>query len=964
MKRNKFLALCVMLTILFSCFGKVEPAKADLPFVIRSTAISVYDVVPGETTHLVIPVQLGSYNYWIGYGSVVMVNVTTESGLFETTQGYLNYTGDGTRPEQPATLNPSSITYVEFDLQINDTAKIGTYTANLEFAFHGYQYGETETIPVTEATVPFNIRVLRELAPAQLSVDRLTYEESEATIGGAFEIGFDVVNGGEMKAYNTYVTIDYGNSGIVPDYTMESVRVGDIGPGAVSHQNFPVRVLAGTEPGVKTITAYFKYKDIAGTEHEASRTVYINLQAPVASPKEDAKLTAQAVLLNAEVEGNTAYDLEILLENVGVKTASNIRVLIAENGGIGAATGILPNYPMEGVKVQEIAPGEKTTVTLPLVLTKSAAAGLQEFVVQVDYEDSEGRALTTGTKAYMTIVIPEKTEEEVTNELVISKVVQSPEQPVAGEILTLTFEVSNHGSNDITDLVLYGEEFSNSSFEPLTAEGKHTVGTLAKGATKQVTMQFRLGTQIPEGMNPLKLAAAYVDANGNPQKEETTLYVLKVTQVSTEQVKNSIAISNISQSPESPVVGEKVTVSFTVTNNGTKEIQDLKFKGVNLGSTNFEPVSSEIYTVAGDIAAGAAKKVSMTFRVGEDIPEGFNTLSLEYTYVDGKQDIQTESAAFYVLDVKNASAVNTSRPKLIVADFATSTEELRAGSTFDFTFALKNTHTSKAAKNIKVTVLQPEGIFSITTGSNSFYIDEIAPGEVSENTLNMKVKSDTATGAYEISIQVEYEYDDMSQTDAAAGGVLDENKIRLQAVENARPAVQNLMVGYAWDTPMVNQATTLTFDFYNMGKSTLDNVYITLSGDYMLEMGNMQIIGSVMAGSSSYQEVSIVPLMEGMCNGILTVHFEDSNGDEVTKEFELPETYVQGDYSGGGAWEIPEDDWYMPVEGDEMIEPKKPLMPWWAYITALVAALCIGTLLARTIVIRHAKKKLLGEEDI
>ena len=44
--------------------------------------------------------------------------------------------------------------------------------------------------------------------------------------------------------------------------------------------------------------------------------------------------------------------------------------------------------------------------------------------------------------------------------------------------------------------------------------------------------------------------------------------------------------------------------------------------------------------------------------------------------------------------------------------------ELKAGKEFDFKYTLKNTHTSKAAKNIKITVEQADGVFIPVAGSN------------------------------------------------------------------------------------------------------------------------------------------------------------------------------------------------------------------------------------------------------
>ena len=533
-----------------------------------------------------------------------------------------------------------------------------------------------------------------------------------------------------------------------------------------------------------------------------------------------------------------------------------------------------------------------------------------------------------------------------------------------GDILTVNFLVTNNGSNDIRDLKIAGNELSSNGFEPLTADVKYEIGDLAVGESQQVKMQFKLGSGIPEGMNELKLEMTYEDAEGAAQSEAKTVYILNVTKETEEQVKNNIEITNISQSPASPVVGETVTVSFTVENKGTKGITDMKFSGTELGSSGFEPISSEVYKRVGSIEAGASKNVSMTFKLGDSIREGFNTLKLEYSYKDADDKPQTEQTAVYILNVQNQNSDAKSRPKLIVDSFTLSEEELRAGSTFDFTFKLRNTHASKTAKNITVTVMQAEDVFSATKGSNNFYIDSIKPGETAENTINLKVKSDTATGSYDLTIKVAYEYEDMSQADTEKGGVTEELPVKLQAVENSRPALQNLALGYGWDTPTVNQATTLMFDFYNMGRSSLNNVYITMESDYLqFETGTSAIIGTVSAGSSSYQEISVLPIMEGQVTGKLIVHFEDSNGDEVTKEFEIPSTYVQAEPdSNWGGGDIDPGNWNEPVNGGDVVEAKKPLLPVWAYVLCLVGAVLVGPAATRTIMVKMYKKKHFGDE--
>lgn len=834
--KTKQCVILLVLTLLFCGLQTAVPAKAEVPFVKAESSGEAIELIPGEVNHLVIPISLGSDFYFVNYGSQITVNISTDTGLFDTVKGFLSSDGKGYSPNAAVGIEYDKVSFVEFDLFVKETARIGSYRANIHFTFSGYDIGSS--MPVTEADVPFTVRIANELTPAMLSADDFTYDANRATAGGSLMLDFSAINGGEMSAYNAFVTADFGTSGLIPEYIFESVKVGNLLPGEARHIRLPVSVLSDAEPGVKAITLQFRYKDLDGTEHSSQRIVYVTLAEQSVAPDSDAKLRLTSSSFNAEVEPNSKYTVAVTVENVGKKTAKNINVTVGENG-IGIATGILALYPNGGITISALKPGESTEVALPLAITKSVNMGLTELEILVSYEDSQKNPIMTIQKEYLTISERSDTDTSVTE-------------------------------------------------------------------------------------------------------------------------RNDIRIENFSQSPDTPIVNETVTVSFDVVNNGTKAVKEFRIKGVNLTSNGFEPIFSEIYKTVGTIEAGERQRVSMTYRVGSDISEGFNTLSLEFSYVDGNNEPRTESTSCYVLNVKNVSSANTSRPKLLISDFTTGEEQLRAGAMFPFTFSMKNTHPTKMAKNIKITVTQAEGIFSNVSGSNSFYVDAIAPGEAYEQTMEMKVRSDTATGAYDVTIDVEYEYDDMSQVDANAGGVTDRSTIRLQAVENARPAVQNLMLGYYWDTVKVNQSTNLTFDFYNMGRSSLNNVYVTLDGDFSFEMGQMHIIGSVPAGSSSPQEVSIIPMREGMCSGVLTVFFEDSNGDVASKEFPLPETYVEADYVDMGGFD---PGWDMPSVDVEVPVAKNPLMPLWVYIAALVAALGLGLLVTRGVMISIHKKKL-RKEDI
>jgi hypothetical protein len=500
------------------------------------------------------------------------------------------------------------------------------------------------------------------------------------------------------------------------------------------------------------------------------------------------------------------------------------------------------------------------------------------------------------------------------------------------------------------------------------------------------------------------MAAAYKDEKENEKTSSNMTMYVKGASVIDPEKKTAVSIGNVSQSPESPKAGEKVTVSFDVINDGTADITNVKVAGTGLSSSGFEPVSSEPYKKVGTIKAGTKSRVSMTFKVGKNIAEGFNTLNVTCEYTDASGITNTESAGLYVLNIKNESKTDegtqkNSKPKLIINRYSTEPiidpaaleeaedpdkmmRELKAGGTFYFRYTLKNTHATKAAKNIKITLEQAEGVFSPTEGSNIFYIDQIAAGETSEQEVILKTRSDVATGDYNVNIKVEYEYDDMSEVDTERGGVTDDNTIKLHAVENYRPEIENIYIE-AYDGCYVGQPVDLSFEFYNMGKSTLGNVYVTIEGDFELANNSTKTyVGAVAGYGQEYVNPQIVPLVPGEATGTVVVHFEDSNGDEQIKTAEFS-TYVMGGEDFGDFGDFGDIDWgnmsgnfYGPDFGDngefgedgefnpDGEEAKKILgLPVWLFIVICASVAVIIVVVIIVIVVKKKKNKKLLDDD-
>lgn len=626
---------------------------------------------------------------------------------------------------------------------------------------------------------------------------------------------------------------------------------------------------------------------------------------------------------------------------------------------------LIPNYTPLKQKLGSLSKNDTKELTFTYKVAADAKSQVIKLPIKITYKLANGTSGSDTTYIYIYVHGEDTMEEDSVP--VISNVTQSSEAPKAGEIITLGFDVENKGNSNIANVRLtvdsYDEGFSLVDSEPYLY-----LGTLKAGEVRRIEVKLLASEKIAEGTYKEGLK---VEFGNSYESYATELLIKNITNPSLHvEVKTAApSVQNVTQKPTQPKAGEKLTVSFYVVNDGDAEIREAKLVLQNLSETGFLPVNAEPYINIGTIKANSKKKVEVTVKVGDKIAEGFNKLAFTIEYKGNSNGVYTamsEPVELYILDVKNSEETTISRPKLMVSNFYTDVEEVKAGGVFDFTFDIMNTNDSINAKNIKVTVTGASNAFSVTAGGNSFFVNEIKAQETAPITINLKASAAATTGAYPINIKIEYEYDGMITTATYSGEVVEE-EILLQVKENLRPSVENVYLGWG-ENPIVNQSITLNFEFYNMGKSTLNNTYVTVEGDFTLANGsNSFYIGNISAGMPEYVEFDVVPLVEGDAVGKMIIHMEDSNGDEVTMEKEFT-SYVVGETS----WEDPgmyDPGYYdpgymdssMPVDGDVAEEP---ILPLWMFLCVQGAILVVVIPATRAVRLAVYRRKIKREDAI
>lgn len=799
-----FFSLVMILTGILGNGIHSKAATEDLIYITDNTNLVV---TPGQTTHVTIPISVKEVFLSI---TNISVSSTTDKFTFSKPKLSLN----GTSVSQ---LYKDQKTNMDFDVTVDDSLEIKTYPITIKI-----DYLNNLTLEKDTFSLATSLKVQEEKTPPQLTVGNVTL--GSTNIGSSMDLKFTVKNEGEITAKSVYLTMDFGTV-MEGNYTATSIKVGDVSTGGTKEISLPVTILSTASVGKNPITVNFKYKSTSGDALTSSYKINVNLTSSVTTPS----LSVVDMNYTKGLEPGDNFKLEVVLKNSGTGTASNISANI--NAASITQDGIIKNYFTDGITLSDVKKSKQGTVKIPLTVSKYATGGMKSVVVDITYTDASGTKYS------------------------LSKTV-------------------------------------------------------------------------------------YID----------------VTAAATATTAPNIVISKVVQSPDQPEAGNNLELSFTVENKSTVDAKELKIFADGLTAATFIPIDSDPYKYIEKLGAGDKVKITIPLSVSTSITEGLNNLTIKYTYTGGEG-----SAIIPVRNVKNDIG-SSSIPKLIVSKYTTDSDELKAGTTFNFIYDIYNTNSTVAAKNITITLTQADNIFTVTQGSNSFFINKIAPGESVENTIEMKVKSDATTKAYPITITIEYEYEGIvPNKETGEVGVKKTETLNLNAEENARPVVDNVNVSSYDGTVMVGGSATISFEFYNMGKAVLNNVIATLEGDSFTSAdGSMKFIGNVEAGSSSFVEMNVIPNMEGEASGTVKLSYEDSNGEtvEFTKEFTATVMPAATGMDPG----IPTDGSGEVFNPDVTIA-KEDILPIWAFVLVLLAIFVIFVPLTRKIIIGSYKKKLRKKEE-
>ena len=513
-----------------------------------------------------------------------------------------------------------------------------------------------------------------------------------------------------------------------------------------------------------------------------------------------------------------------------------------------------------------------------------------------------------------------------------------------GDTVDITVYLSRtDGSNDSIRVVRGLDSFQDG-----------TASAVASGQNGEYTVTFTGLTYTGDSGKQLAFTI-YYEGNGGGYQDGNTVPVRECVpytepkpepEPTPETIPEPRAVFNSDGTSTSIAAGETKTITVYIQNAGTTAMRDpiLTFKS----SGSLLIMGSQDYMLD-DIRAGRDTAVTVTVKAPDKIESQMQTIdaSLSFYYDNGTQLTGgSASGSVNVLstvtkDTKDEETIASPTPIVILSKYNYGGSSVAAGSSTNLSFSFTNTSKTIKIENVMVTVTGGQDLM-LNGSTNTFYFESVAASGSKTVTVPMKAAQLISASAQDVKIDVTYEYVDQN---ARKSG----NATLSLSVPLYQPDRFELSEPKTSYTGYVGEETSLTIDYVNKGKSAINNVEATISGD-IDSPTPYQRVGTIDGGKNGTIAFAVTPQLEGENQVKIVITYEDSNGNTKERVFEATVEAMAYEPADPG------------MDDPGMIDPEPAnTFPWKYVIIAGVAALIVLLIVLR---IRKKKAKQKAEQAL
>lgn len=601
------------------------------------------------------------------------------------------------------------------------------------------------------------------------------------------------------------------------------------------------------------------------------------------------------------------------------------------------------------------APSFSFRVSVP----EEAAAGIYSLSLTTTVYSKKGVPVSTETYQ-----LPVKiTSDIVSSGLSVTDYKVSKKNVKKGDNFNLTLKLKNNCGIDLKDVKVSLDGLDTTKFVLDGGFSSQSVD-IKDGKTASITFPLVACAGITNVRENIPVQASYLIDPSNvstAQSLNTSVIVeCKPEEEKTESGKYDISMTDYSFSSDAVKKGTKFTLEFTLQNVSKNDIKGARVSLLELTGSRFA-IDNGLTYANFDLAAGKSKKFSFTLVGCEGISSIREVIPVEISFGEQSQTVYTTVTCVPDESKKDEETEQVFAPAIIIESYNFGGEFVTGGTTFPLSVTLKNTSSTSAIENLKVTISGGAGngdsgiAFSPANSSNSFFIEKLGTKETTEIALDLLPRADSKPDSYPVILTFEYEY--LANGKRAKGEMITET-ITIPLQQEDRFTINQPEYP---ESVGVGELAFISVSFINKGKSGVYNVVADIEGEGFTKSSAAYYVGNVNSGAEEYYDVQITPDMEGTVNAEIVVTYEDANGTEREQRTPITINAISYNYDFGY-----DDGGMVDIGMEEMPTEETGSMTWlWFVIGGAVVAVVVVIIIVAVVKKKKKQRELeLDDEDI
>lgn len=266
----------------------------------------------------------------------------------------------------------------------------------------------------------------------------------------------------------------------------------------------------------------------------------------------------------------------------------------------------------------------------------------------------------------------------------------------------------------------------------------------------------------------------------------------------------------------------------------------------------------------------------MTGTLLSTLAPGDYYLPFVVSYSDGSSALTDTVTVHIFIREKTAASSGSggtsykSKPKVILESYSFDEETIYAGDTVSLRLVIANTSTREAVTNLQIDLTNEAGVvLPAPGGSSSVFIGTIDKDDAYMLTTQLQVAPDAEAKPQLLTIKLSYEGTKNRQEFEETASV------SVPVQQKARVRINTPVI---YDDPWVNSNVSVGVTLYNLGKSTLYNCMVDVTGDN-ITLEEPYFGGNIASGGTMRADLSVIPTAGGQLDASVRVTYEDVNGN-------------------------------------------------------------------------------------